>query len=50
VLSAEGAPHDRTFTCAATVDGDQVGVGEGRSKKAAEQAAAQEVLAKLGIS
>jgi ribonuclease-3 len=50
VLSAEGAPHDRTFTCAATVDGDQAGVGEGRSKKAAEQAAAQQVLAKLGIS
>jgi ribonuclease III len=50
VLSAEGAPHDRTFTCAATVDGEQAGVGEGRSKKAAEQAAAQQVLAELGIS
>jgi ribonuclease III len=50
VLSAEGAPHDRTFTCAATVDSEQVGVGQGRSKKAAEQAAAQQVLAKLGIS
>jgi ribonuclease III len=50
VLNAEGAPHDRTFTCAATVEGEQAGVGHGRSKKAAEQAAAQEVLAKLGIS
>jgi ribonuclease-3 len=50
VLNAEGAPHDRTFTCAATVDGEQVGVGHGRSKKAAEQAAAQEVLAKLGVA
>ena len=50
VLSAEGAPHDRTFTCAATVDGEQAGIGEGRSKKAAEQAAAQQVLAKLDIS
>ena len=29
---------------------EQAGVGQGRSKKAAEQAAAQEVLAKLGIS
>src|SRR3954451_13316841 len=49
VLNAEGAPHDRTFTCAANVDGDEVGVGNGRSKKAAEQAAAKQVLAKLGI-
>jgi ribonuclease-3 len=50
VLNVEGPPHDRTFTCAATVDGEQAGVGHGQSKKAAEQAAAQEVLAKLGIS
>ena len=50
VLDVDGPPHDRTFTCAANVDGDQMGVGTGRSKKAAEQAAAQEVLAKLGIS
>jgi ribonuclease III len=50
VLNVEGAPHDRTFTCAANIDGDQAGVGHGRSKKAAEQAAAQEVLVKLGIS
>jgi ribonuclease-3 len=50
VLDVDGAPHDRTFTCAANIDGEQAGVGHGRSKKAAEQAAAQEVLAKLGIS
>jgi len=50
VLNVEGAPHDRTFTCAANIDGEQAGVGHGRSKKAAEQAAAQEVLVKLGIS
>jgi ribonuclease-3 len=48
VLNVEGPPHDRSFTCAANVDGEQIGVGEGRSKKAAEQAAAQEVLSKLG--
>ena len=50
VLNVEGPPHDRTFTCAANVDGEQAGIGHGRSKKAAEQAAAQEVLAKLGIT
>jgi ribonuclease-3 len=41
VISAEGPPHERHFTCAAVVDGEQLGVGEGRSKKAAEQAAAR---------
>jgi len=45
VLSAEGPPHERHFTCAAVVDGEQLGVGEGRSKKAAEQEAAREALA-----
>jgi ribonuclease III len=48
VLSAEGPPHERHFTCAAVVDGEQLGVGEGRSKKAAEQEAAREALEKLG--
>ena len=50
VLNVTGPPHDRTFTCAASVDGVRVGVGKGQSKKAAEQAAAQEVLAKLDLS
>src|SRR5438034_9686308 len=50
VLDVEGPPHDRRFRCAATVEGEQAGVGQGQSKKAAEQAAAQEVLAKLGIT
>jgi ribonuclease-3 len=49
VLEVDGPPHDRTFTCAANVDGKQAGVGTGRSKKAAEQTAAKEVLAKLEI-
>ena len=44
VLSAEGPPHDRHFTCAAIVDGEQLGVGSGGSKKAAEQEAAREAL------
>jgi len=47
VLTAEGPPHERHFTCAAVVDGEQLGVGEGRSKKAAEQEAAREALEKL---
>jgi ribonuclease III len=47
VLSAEGPPHERHFTCAAVVDGEQLGVGEGNSKKAAEQEAAQQTLARI---
>jgi ribonuclease III len=48
VLSAEGPPHERHFTCAAMVDGEQLGVGEGGSKKAAEQEAAKQALRRLG--
>jgi ribonuclease III len=47
VSSEEGPPHDRRFEIRATVGGDEVGVGSGRSKKAAEQAAAQRALEKL---
>ena len=44
VLEVNGPPHDRTFTCAAVIDGVEAGVGTGRSKKSAEQAAAREAL------
>jgi ribonuclease-3 len=47
VLSAEGPPHERRFTCAAVVDGVELGVGEGQSKKAAEQEAARGALEKV---
>ncbi|MFN2627825.1 MAG: ribonuclease III [Gaiellaceae bacterium] len=47
VLEVEGPPHDRRFTCAAVIDGDHLGVGSGSSKKAAEQDAAKEALAKI---
>jgi ribonuclease-3 len=44
VLDVQGPPHDRTFRCAAVIDGEEAGVGTGRSKKAAEQAAARQAL------
>jgi ribonuclease-3 len=50
VLGVEGPPHDRRFTCAATIDGTEAGIGTGPSKKAAEQAAAREALASLEAS
>ena len=49
VLEVEGPPHDRRFRCAAAIDGEQVGVGTGASKKAAEQEAAKEALRSLGV-
>lgn len=42
-----GPPHDRVFEVAASVEGEAVGSGTGRSKKAAEQAAAEEALDRL---
>jgi ribonuclease-3 len=47
VLEVTGPPHDRTFRCAANIDGQEAGLGTGSSKKAAEQIAAREALAKL---
>jgi ribonuclease III len=44
VVRESGPPHDRTFTIAARIGDDEVGRGVGRSKKDAEQAAAQEAL------
>ncbi len=46
-IAVEGPPHERSFTCAALIDGEELGRGEGRTKKAAEQEAAREALAKL---
>jgi ribonuclease III len=48
VAEATGPPHRRTFEVAAVVDSERVGMGSGRSKKAAEQAAAEQALERLG--
>ena len=47
VTGESGPPHDRVFEVAASVNGEVVGTGVGRSKKAAEQAAAEEALEAL---
>jgi ribonuclease III len=48
VIAATGPPHRRTFEVVAIVDDERVGTGVGRSKKAAEQIAAEQALAHLG--
>ena len=47
VLSEAGPPHERTFEVAALLAGEEVGRGSGRSKKAAEQVAAEAALERL---
>jgi ribonuclease III len=47
VVTVDGPPHDRSFTCAATIEGEVLGSGKGASKKAAEQIAAREALQAL---
>jgi ribonuclease-3 len=48
VIGESGPAHQRTFEVEATVEGERVGTGSGRSKKAAEQVAAEEALKHLG--
>jgi ribonuclease-3 len=47
VTAELGPPHERTFEVRASVNGEPVGAGSGRSKKAAEQEAAQHALERL---
>jgi ribonuclease-3 len=49
-ITVEGPPHERRFTCAAIIDGEELGRGDGRTKKAAEQEAAREALGKLDLA
>lgn len=48
VVGESGPAHRRHFDVAAFVDEERVGEGAGRSKKAAEQAAAEQALKHLG--
>ena len=41
IESEDGPPHDRRFVAVAEVDGEELGRGAGKTKKAAEQAAAE---------
>ena len=48
VTDEQGPPHDRVFTVEASVAGVEVGRGQGRSKKDAEQEAARIALEAMG--
>ncbi len=44
LLKEEGPDHNKKFTVEAVLDGEQVSIGEGRTKKAAEQEAAYKAI------
>lgn len=46
-VTASGPEHEKRFTARVLVDGEQFGMGTGRSKKEAEQNAAREALDRL---
>jgi ribonuclease III len=49
VVGESGPPHDRVFEVTASVTGEILGKGTGRSKKAAEQSAAEQALESLEV-
>ena len=44
LISETGPAHNKTFECCVVLDGIVYGVGEGKTKKAAEQEAAKKAL------
>ncbi len=48
VLGTSGPEHSRVFQVAALIEGEEMGRGQGASKKAAEQEAARSALASFG--
>ena len=49
LIGEEGPPHDRLFTMQVEIDGKILGIGTGRSKKAAEQHAARKALEQINV-
>ncbi len=49
VIGEEGPAHAKTFTVEARLNSNVIGHGKGRSKRAAEQAAAKEALRLFGV-
>ena len=49
ILEEYGVPHDKTFLIAILIDGKEMGIGKGKNKKEAEQAAAKVAMEKLNI-
>lgn len=49
VVTESGPGHDKIFEIMVIVDGKELGTGQGKSKKSAEQEAAKVALKTLGV-
>ena len=49
IISEDGPEHDKSFTVAAYINNNQVGIGSGRTKKLAEMQAAKMALKLFGV-
>ena len=49
ILDECGVPHNKTFIISILIDGKEMGVGKGKNKKEAEQAASKQAMKKLKI-
>ncbi|MDI7246341.1 MAG: ribonuclease III [Bacillota bacterium] len=49
VVGEEGPDHDKTFTVVVKSEDGPIGLGRGKTKKTAEQAAAAHALARIGV-
>jgi ribonuclease-3 len=49
-MKVEGPEHARLFTVEVCLNGDVVGVGQGKTKRQAEREAARRALDKLGAA
>ena len=47
LVGQKGPDHDKTFMAEAVLDGEVIGYGEGRTKKAAEQSAAEKAIERI---
>ena len=47
IVREDGPPHDRSFESVAQVEGEEIGRGQGKSKKSAEQSAALAALTSM---
>ena len=44
ILDECGVPHNKTFIISILIDGKEMGVGKGKNKKEAEQAASKQAM------
>jgi ribonuclease-3 len=49
LIRTEGPDHQRLYTVEVCLADRPIGEGQGRNKKAAEQAAASDALARMGV-